>query len=369
MPALARGQANTPGILNAFITVNGTLTDAFVMEYRILDITAGLPGTQIFPTVPPAAPTYEAVTVAPGKFSTGSYYAYDNGLGDGWTPGLAEPIGTHRIEWRWKINASAPFQSFCEDFEVLVQSAGSSADLYCTVQDVRDAGLTDPPTDAEVLAAIEIWQSFLERACRQWFVPKAAVFKVDGNDSDVMPFGVPVIEIDYLRINNSETNLEVGRFVVYNGRLMPDDRKNPRVALVNTDDLDIFTAPLLSRNLRFRKGRQNQEIKGIFGYTEADGSVPDLIKRALLKLVIEKLAKPLVPPAPGTGPTPPPPIVGNLLEEVTDGHKRKYGEAGGAKSPRKPGMSGFTDDPEILDIITLYRAPIGIATPAHPSFK
>jgi len=108
MPALSRGQENTPSVLNWFITVNGVLTDAFLTQYRIMDITGGLPGTQVFPTTPG---TYENVTAAPGKFAGGSYYAYDNGNAQGWTPDLLENIGTHRIEWQWQISPAAPLQT------------------------------------------------------------------------------------------------------------------------------------------------------------------------------------------------------------------------------------------------------------------
>ena len=46
MPTLARGQENTPSILNWFISINGVLTDAYEVGYQIYDITGGLPGTQ-----------------------------------------------------------------------------------------------------------------------------------------------------------------------------------------------------------------------------------------------------------------------------------------------------------------------------------
>ena len=127
MPALSRGQENTQGILNWFITVNGVLTDANLVQYRILDISAGLPGVQVFPLT--AAPSYEVVTAAPGRFNAGSYYCYDNGNAQGFTPELTATVGTHRVEWQWQISPTAPIQSGCEDFEVLVQSAGSSAAL------------------------------------------------------------------------------------------------------------------------------------------------------------------------------------------------------------------------------------------------
>jgi hypothetical protein len=368
MPALARGQENTTGIINWFLTVNGVLTDAAVVEFRIFDITGGLPGTQVFPAT---VGDWEDVSNAPGHFSVGSYYAYDNANAQGWTPPLTQPIGTHRIEWRWKITAGAPYQSGAEDFEVLVQSAGSSADLYAAVSDVRAVGLDASIADDDtVLAALEIWQAFLERATRQWFVPKSIVLKVDGTDSDTIHFGVPIISIDYVRLNDDPNNLDTALYRVYNAVRYPDDRRNPRIKLVNERELDIYTAPIVGRQQRFRKGRQNQEIKGTFGYVEDDGSVPKLIKRALVKLVVEKLTHPIYTAggSPTAAPPSPPPILGEVLEEWTDGHKLKYGTVGSETTPRAIGLVGMTNDQEIHDIIKLYKAPLGIATPAHPSY-
>lgn len=375
MPALARGQANTPSILNWFVTVGSVLTDVNEIGFRILDITGGLPGTQVFPA---SVGTYEPVTNAPGHFSTGAYYAFNNGGGEGWTPDDAEPLGTHRIEWRWKVDASDPYQLGSEDFEVLVHSAGTSddlylgvtGDLYIGVDAIRAQGLTSSmASDSSVLAAIATWQAFLERACRQWFAPKTMIIKFDGTDSDAIHFGVPIISIDYLKINSSTTELDPGLYKVYNSIAYPDDRRNPRIKLVSEDEMDIYTAPMIFGRHRFRKGRQNQEVKGTFGYVETDGSTPRLIKHALTKLVIEKLAKPILTP-PGAEPVPLPPLLSGIIKrEVTDGHSLEYAVAGGELSTRKPGLSGITMDQEILDIIRLYKAPIGIATPAHPSYN
>jgi hypothetical protein len=370
MPALSRGQANTSAIINWFLTVNGALTDAYAIQFRVFDVTAGLPGTQVFPSTPD---TWEDVSGNSGHFGVGSYYAYDGTLEVGWTPGLAESVGTHRAEWRWKISAAAPWQSGYEDFEVLVQSAGSSADLYISVQDIRDEGIkVTKASDLRVLSAIETWQAFLERACRQWFVPKQIILRADGTDSDTLHLGVPIINIDYIKLNDNESELDPSAYRVYNGRTYPDDRRNPRVKLINIDDTDIYTAPLCNR-LRFRKGRQNQEIKGTFGFIEDDGSTPRMIKRALTILVIEKLTKALYvdPDDPSSSSSvTPPPIMGGIVEEQTDDHRVRYGGTSsttGSISQRKPGLTGITQNLEVLDIIKLYKAPIGIATPAHSS--
>jgi len=369
MPTLARGQENTPSILNWFISINGVLTDAYEVGYQIYDITGGLPGTQIFPVTPG---NWETVSSGDGHFSVGSYYAYNNSDGNGYTPTITASLGTHRIQWRWKINLGSSYQSDAEDFEVIVESSGSSVDTYISIQDVRDAGVTDETTfpDAMVLSNIELWQAVLERACRQWFIPKTIILNVDGTDSDTLHFGVPIIEIDYIKINNSDDELDTDLYKVYNATTYPDDRRNPRIKLVNSRYcVDIFTAPMGYGSLLFRKGRQNQEIKGTFGFVEDDMSVPKPIQRALLKLVVEKMTKPVYIGDPATTPTPPPPIIGTLLEEWTDGHRLKYGIAGAKITKRSPYLTGITDDQEIIEIIKMYRAPIGCTTPANPTYR
>lgn len=243
--------------------------------------------------------------------------------------------------------------------------------LYITVDDVRALGLTDVTMfpDASVLATIRTWQAFIERACRQWFYPLELEMNLDGTDSDAIHFGVPVISISEVRLNGDTVALDPRYYRVYSSLNNPLDRQNPRLKLIEqrSSNYDIFTAPLRDGKLRFRYGRQNQYIKGVFGYIEADGGPPELIKRALAKLVVEKLGKPLFVADGAEPPTAPPLLTGIVTEEWTDGHKIKYATSGGDLLPRKPGLAGITDDQEILNILKLYKAPIGVATPNNPS--
>jgi len=359
MPALARGQENTPSIINWFITVNGVLTDAFKVEFQIWDITGGLPGTQVFPATPDE---WEDVTDGVGHFSVGAYYAYDNAAAKGWTPGVAEPIGTHRVKWRWKISSAAPYQLGEEDVEILVESGGGTADTYIQVADVRAEGITEAmASDVKVLSYITMFQQLLERACRQWFIPKQITVMADGNDSDTLFFGVPIIQVDHLKLNGSSEVLDTAYYKVYNSRGYPDDRRNPRIKLIGPDyQQSIFTAPMTGGRLKFRRGYQNQEVKGIFGFTEADGSTPELIKRALLKMVCTKVTEKIFDPtAPGW-------IAGPVTSETTDSHSIGYGFSDSLLT--SGAFSGAIDDPEVLDIIRMYRAPIGLATPANWSY-
>jgi len=361
---------------------------------------------------------------------------------------------------------------------------------YVTVQQLRDEGITAAiAADSRVLDAIRTWQEILNRACRQWFESRSLTLLVDGSDSDTLFFGIPIISIEHLKLNGATTALDTDLYKVYSSRSCPDDRRNPRIKLIGDELRGIYTAPLGRGRLKFLLGRQNQEIKGAFGYIEDDvpargaiqfvtkanlvdgetfvlndgvnpavtfyfdvtdsytppggyddenvrvnvsgdttadevaataktavngatalditagtvetggllrlendapgvagnraitetvvntgfavygmagGAVPYAITRALIKLVIEKLTHPMYG---GGAVTPSPAALGTILQEKTDGHSIKYGPAGGGFGERKPGLSGITHDPEILDIITLYRAPIAVASPVAWSYE
>jgi hypothetical protein len=220
--------------------------------------------------------------------------------------------------------------------------------------------------DAEVEAAILVWQDALDRTTRQWFDERAAVVKLDGTDSDALHFGVPIITCNSLTINDQDEVLDTDFYEVYNNRTgYPDDRRNPRIKLKRGRNGSIFTGVVTSS--RFYKGRRNQTIDGTWGYTEADGSTPELIKRGLALLVIEKLTDPAIAP-PGGNPVAPVVPTGLLTEEETDDHRKRWDTAGGATRARKPGLLGLTNNPEVLRIIELYKSPIGVAVPADWSF-
>jgi hypothetical protein len=360
MTAIARNQENTTDNINWFTTVNDVLTDMYAVEFRVFNIESGLPGTQIFPSS-----GWEDVTSAPGNFDTGCYYAYDNTNAEGWTPDVDAELGTHRIYWRWMYTSGSAWQEGAEDFQ-LVGTGIPPGVTYISLGDVRAEGLTDPPySDNDINTAIVMWQQALERACRQWFYSRELDLYFDGNNSDMIHFGVPIIDVTSLQINGSTTDLDTTLYKVYNSRTYPDDRRNPRIKLVHSTQLeDIYVAFEPRGELKFRKGYKNQRVQGTFGFTESDGTTPQLISRALLKLVIEKLTRPIYT-APGTAPPTPSSVTvaGVVMEEKTDGHSIKY--ATGSTANRRVGLSGLTSDPEILDIIRMYRAPIGIATPSH----
>jgi hypothetical protein len=370
---LFREEENTPAKLHLSILVEDAPFDAFEVGYRILNVNAGPPGAQVFPV---ASGTFEAVTSGAGHVGVGEYFAYDVGGLEGWTPAPTQELGSYRIEWRWKNISSSAYQTYLEDFQIVAESVGSPGFQIISVADVRAAGVPDPPdgpSDTQIQMSILVWQSFIERACRQWFYPKDLELFVDGSDSDALHFGVPIISVSELEVNLDQNNrgnlLPAASYRVYTDNQYPDNRANPRIKLSDfySSQRDIFTMDCDSTR-KFRKGRQNQRVKGVFGCVQSDGSAPPLIKYALTKLVIEKLRRPIVPgPSSGSSGIVPPLVAGIVLEEWTDDHRLKYAQSGGVIRERAPGLTGITDDQEILTILRLYKAPIGLATPDNAS--
>lgn len=361
MPAIAKGQENNQRLINWFLSENGRSRDAYAIQYRIIDTND--PETQVFPAVPGE---YEDVTTSPGRVAAGVYYAHDSSTGKGWVPDTGGNKGIHRVEWRWKMNSTDDWKTDFENVEVIDEGAGAYLATYITPLDVRNAGLSDETKwpDSKLMSSISLWQQIVERACRQWFDPRVHTESLDGNDSDAIHLPIPIISIESMYINDSPTVLEEEYYKVYSSFGIKDDRRNPRIKLVNYNPQhsiyrDYGSCWDYTSRLKFRRGRQNQTVNGVFGFVEPDMSTPLPIKHALTKLVIEKLTSEY-----GADPSDAPPIItGPVIVEQTDGHLLRFAFAGGEIARRRPGLVGITQDQEILDIFRLYRAPIGIAVP------
>ena len=233
--------------------------------------------------------------------------------------------------------------------------------LFTAVEFRAHEGFSDdPPTDAQIDELILEWQDFLERATGQFYDPRILEFFLDGSGSNLLQLPLPIIDLEWIRINESTTNLSADEFVVYNGRQMPnDDRTNPRIKLKSFAP-SIFSDPEFrhtpfKRPRNFLPGSQNQQIRGTWGYVEADGiTAPPLILKALRRLVMrdaEAIADGGSPSGGGSGPSP----AGTVLEEWTDGHKIKYGDPGVA-----PVTATSTGDSEVDRIIKMFKRPLAI---------
>jgi hypothetical protein len=368
MPSIARNETSSCSNpkLDIFLRKSGVAVDVDVLEFQIFDVSTPakqITPVQVYPLVIGTRQLVNQAACPVGQhIATGRYAAL-------WTVPMAEELGAHEIRWFFQEITGGPEQTFSEEFDVTAVVGAGTDELYITVGDIRALGIDATMiSDDDLEALIATCQEILERACRQWFAPRLLQFKFDGSDSDAAHFGIPIIMLEWLKLNNDTAELDPSYYRVYSAKAYPDDRRNPRIKLVRDDaNASIYTAPNATGILKFRKGRQNQEVRGTFGFVEEDGSTPKAIVRALTKLVVEKITHPIfVAPGASPPPAPPPGAGGIVVEEQADDHRIKFSAP--TFTDRRSGLSGITQDQEVLDIIKLYRAPIGVATPAHWSY-
>jgi len=354
--------------IDIFLRKDNVLTDPYILEFIIYDISTPAKLASPVQVYPGSGRASVSLSDCPTghRLSQGRYVAE-------WTVDASEPLGAHRITWFFRETATSGERLFSEEFEVFdtltatgpgLYGTGTVQNLYVTVQDIRDCGIdSSTASDAQVEAALVASQSFIEKATRQWFNPREVTFKADGNNADTLFLSVPIISVNYVKLNSSTDELGTDLYEVYNSIYPEDDRQNPKISLKRQTG-DIYATPATSfdRPLMFLKGRRNQEISGTFGYVEADGSTPEQIKRALKILVVERLTSPIYLPAGTVAPTPPPSApAGDVIAEDTDGHRIKYSFV--KFSDERPGLSGITSNREVLATLRIYRAPLSLAVP------
>jgi hypothetical protein len=301
MGALARGQSSdcSNPVLDLFTQVNGVLVDVAVLSFQIFDVSdpgKQLAPVQVYPAAAGARAPVDVATLCPAgdKLSTGHFVAR-------WTPPIDEAIGTHEIRWFFRLTPTSPEQTFREEFEVLVEVAGFAATGYASVSDLRDEGITTADaSDARLQRLIALASRYVERVTGRFFEPRAQTLRIDGAGGRVLALGHPIIGIDAVLIDSNpfspgDLAVDPDLFRVYNrhltqGMLLPDDRDHPRLELVHEEDVHLGLGRLL-----WPRGQQNVEVRGVFGYTEPDGSptgrTPELIRHATKLLVMRELPR------------------------------------------------------------------------------
>jgi len=310
MSALARGRPSNCAnpVLDLFTQVNGLLVDVAVLEFQVFDVSdAGkqLAPVQVYPAVAGARAPVSIATLCPAgdKLSTGHFVAR-------WTPPLDEAIGTHEIRWFFRLTLTSPEQTFREEFEVLVEVAGFAATGYAAVSDLREEGVTPAEaTDARLQRLIALASRYVERVTGRFFETRLQTLRLDGTGGRTLALGHPVIGVDGVFIDSSpfspgDLPVDPSVYRVYNrhltqGLLLPDDRDNPNLEFIHGSDLGGVrfepVGALGLASLVWPRGQQNVTVRGVFGYTEPDGSptgrTPDLIRHATKLLVMRELPR------------------------------------------------------------------------------
>ncbi|MEZ4871288.1 MAG: hypothetical protein R2827_03375 [Bdellovibrionales bacterium] len=186
----------------------------------------------------------------------------------------------------------------------------------------------------------------IDRDTGQFFNLRSGIFQIEGSNSPILFFNVPIIEIRELKINGTDQVLIEGRdydFLALKGRIQPqDDRWNPRIKL-NTRTDNIFSGVFTNRI--FLKDTFT-EIDGDFGFLEPDGSTPPLIKRAAQILVIEEIENPISSSASN-------PTTGSLKRLKIDLHEQEFFE------PKDQNQAfGASANDEYNRIVAQYKRPL-----------
>jgi len=218
---------------------------------------------------------------------------------------------------------------------------------YVTVQDIKDSTDVGTLSDAAIEKIIKENMSYIDMRTRNFFNEREITMNVEGNNSSLLHLGIPIIEIEYMKINGEDDDLPVSYYQVFNNRTYPDDRRNPRIKLFG-NDRSIYTG--VSRGT-FLRGYMTT-IKGKFGFIEEDGSTPSLIQKAVIALVVNDIKNPIDEQiSSGTGGAP---LV--KRREKTDMHEIEYFDpnTGSSSITKSPGDIGIKI---VDDVVKLYRAP------------
>ncbi len=274
-------------------------------------------------------------------------------------------VGAHEIEWTWTYNGAA--FTYRQRFDILpavpknLPHAG-----YILVSDLRAHGFdANTISNVRALKLIASQSAYIDLVCERVFVPTPMDMKIDGSGSRVLLVGQPIIALSSLLIGDDALTLvptDVREVVIYNrhlsGMLSPDDRHAPRLELRDPFPLpgEYFSNGYVSMNvpvrLAFSRNCQNVRIRGIFGYTDPDGSplgkTPEGIRQAALLLVARN---------------------GALLSDTEADFDAKYknrvtgmvtADQSITFSPKGLGEGAFTSDIEIDRLLEQYRAPMRI---------
>ncbi len=225
---------------------------------------------------------------------------------------------------------------------------------YATIEDVRDEGVPTEANGGLSDTLLAKWlleaQAIVDRVSRNTFEPVSGTFIFDGNNSHLMHMPIPIISVTSLTVNGNEDPLDASLFRVYNGRGFPQDhRRNPKIELRVPRSVTITSAlPLFSTRV-FRRG-YDQTVVGTWGYTESDGSVPILIRRATVGIVVTMTDQLFVRFGGSRG------SIGPVVREKTDDHELQFGSL-----IRDVGKYVLPTD--IENLLLSFKAPLAIQVP------
>ncbi len=208
--------------------------------------------------------------------------------------------------------------------------------MYATVAHLRAEGVDQAQaSDDRLTALLEEASRTIDRLTGWFFEPRQATYRLDGRGTPSIEPSVPPIRLT--------------RLIVV-GHTLPRDPEH--LVVVGAPVEPGFDAPRLTlKHSRFPRGQGNVVVRGLWGYTEPDGTptgrTPLAIRRVCILLVLRWL-----------------PLMGDvddaaeardrwrIIEERTRDQSYKLDRAG------DPGP--LTGDPETDRILLRFRRPAGL---------
>lgn len=230
---------------------------------------------------------------------------------------------------------------------------------YVTVAEMRAEGVTTAmASDSKITSAVALAQEYFEFQTHLFFnLQTNLTIRLDGNGTPILELPAPAQAITSVTVDGQSVTEIVdpsslpstGEFVNYNSR-EEDDYWFPRLEMYGGLPTRLERAfyygssmPYTITNTRsiWPWGKKNILIVGDFGFVEADGTTPLLVKQAVMRLAIQKL-KPLATVNP----------LGGFFQSETLG-SYSYSVSADVK------LGGFSNDSVINEIITNYtRLPL-----------
>lgn len=312
-----------------------------------------------------------------GYYRAGSY---DPQAEDWGADPLDDPgPGRRIVRWFAVLEAGGPELTWTTHTERL--AGGAMPDLgvpyYATISDLREESFSPSVlTDARAAVLLARASLYIEMFTGRRFIAEPKELHVSGHGGGMLQFGEPIVgiepdgvSVDLNPYPSGASSLPYSRdsLRVYNRHLtqrltQPDDRQNPKLEAYDPCHVrESMFQHDWPWQYAFPRGQQNVHVRGVFGFTEWDGSpmgrTPELIKFAAMLLVRRHMAGGGLGAGGGVG-------VGGgaVTQEKTRDQSVSYAAPGSIGSGRAGSslLGAFTGDPEIDTILAAFMRQVSV---------
>lgn len=298
----------------------------------------------------------------------------------------AASIGTYTAEVTFVATpeggTALPSKTVTYTFRVLDEAHPYVENAYAQIQDMLDNGfpVADPApaggfSTAQAALALRLASDYVEAITSRIFNARYLSCDLDGEGGPTKQtehaiVGLTDVAFTFTTFTPADLPIEAGDLRVYNrhmrqGMLEPDDRNDPRIEFLRTPvyrfprNQVLGDSDLFSSSVGFVESQQNIKVRGMWGYTDRDGSpfgrTPALIVNATLRLAAREL-EPLWVSIGGAGGSSGS-AAGPVVEEKTLDQQVKYSDVATSGNASSAYVGSFTGDARIDQILALYMAP------------